>query len=147
MNALRWLTHTGCLLALLTGCSKPIHFASQEVLLRHDARSDTLDVLILKSLSWGPQHGYAITRWIRQRTEDEMLVEEGALYPALYRLEARELVESSWGTSENNRRARFYKLTVLGRRRLRAEADVWERYAAAVARILGARSGPEPERR
>jgi PadR family transcriptional regulator PadR len=107
----------------------------------------TLDVLILKALSWGPQHGYAITRWIRQRTEDEMLVEEGALYPALYRLEAQELVESEWGTSENNRRAKFYKLTVLGRRRLRADTGVWERYAVAVARILGARSGPEPEKR
>jgi PadR family transcriptional regulator PadR len=112
-----------------------------------DVLRGTLDVLILKSLSWGPQHGYAITRWIRQRTEAELLVEEGALYPALYRLEARELVESSWGTSENNRRAKFYKLTVLGRRRLRADTDVWGRYAVAIARILGARSGPEPETR
>jgi PadR family transcriptional regulator PadR len=106
----------------------------------------TLDVLILKALSWGPQHGYAITRWIRERTDAEMLIEEGALYPALYRLEAQELVESSWGTSENNRRAKFYKLTVLGRRRLRAGSDVWNRYAAAVARILDAQSGPEPEK-
>lgn len=106
----------------------------------------TLDVLILKALSWGPQHGYAITRWIRERTDAEMLIEEGALYPALYRLEAQELVESSWGTSENNRRAKFYKLTVLGRRRLRAGSEVWNRYAAAVARILDAQSGPQPEK-
>ena len=107
----------------------------------------TLDVLILKALSWGPQHGYAVARWVRQQTDNAMLIEEGALYPALYRLEAQELIESSWGTSENNRRARFYRLTAAGRRRLQADADTWSRYAQAVARVLGARNGPEPERR
>ncbi|MEO8678286.1 MAG: PadR family transcriptional regulator [Vicinamibacterales bacterium] len=112
-----------------------------------DVLRGTLDVLILKSVSWGPHHGYAITRWIRQRTDDAVLVEEGALYPALYRLEAQGLIEGAWGVSENNRRARFYQITAEGRRRLRAGTDVWERYAVAVARVLGARSGPEPEKR
>ena len=79
-----------------------------------DVLRGTLDVLILKALSWGPQHGYTVTRWIRERTDQAMLIEEGALYPALYRLEAQELIEGSWGTSENNRRARFYKLTPAG---------------------------------
>jgi len=107
----------------------------------------TLDVLILKALSWGPQHGYAIARWVRQQTDQEVLIEEGALYPALYRLEAQELVESAWGTSENNRRAKFYRLTAAGRRRLAADSATWSRYAQAVGRVLGARSGPAPEER
>ena len=101
----------------------------------------TLDVLILKALSWGPQHGYAVARWVRQQTDNAMLIEEGALYPALYRLEAQELIESSWGTSENNRRARFYRMTAAGRRRLQADTDTWSRYAQAVARgdaVIGA---------
>jgi len=112
-----------------------------------DVLRGTLDVLILKALSWGPQHGYTITRWIRERTDEAMLIEEGALYPALYRLEARELIEGCWGTSENNRRARFYKLTPAGRRRLRVDAETWNRYATAIGRILGASSGPEPVKR
>ena len=112
-----------------------------------DLLRGTLDVLILKALSWGPQHGYAVARWIRQRTDNDMLIEEGALYPALFRLEGQDLIESSWGTSDNNRRAKFYRLTPAGRRRLVAEVRTWDRYAAAVARILGAQSGPEPGRR
>jgi transcriptional regulator len=103
----------------------------------------TVDVLILKALSWGPQHGYAIARWIRQRTDNAMLIEEGALYPALYRLEGQDLIEASWGTSDNNRRAKFYKLTAKGRRRLQSDAETWDRYAAAVGRVLRATSGPE----
>jgi transcriptional regulator len=109
-----------------------------------DLLRGTLDVLVLKALSWGPQHGYAVARWIRQRTENAMLIEEGALYPALYRLEAQELIESSWGTSDQNRRAKFYRLTPAGRRRLHSDTHTWDRYAAAVARVLRAHSGPEP---
>ena len=112
-----------------------------------DLLRGTLDVLILKALSWGPQHGYAVARWIRQRTDNEMLIEEGALYPALFRLEGQDLIESSWGTSENNRRAKFYRLTAAGRRRLHSETETWDRYAAAVHRVLRAHSGPEPSRR
>ena len=112
-----------------------------------DLLRGTLDVLILKALSWGPQHGYAVARWIRQRTAAEMLIEEGALYPALYRLEGQDLIESSWGTSDNNRRAKFYRLTPAGRRRLVADSHTWDRYTSAVAKILRAHSGPEPTKR
>jgi transcriptional regulator len=108
-----------------------------------DLLRGTLDVLILKALSWGPQHGYAVARWIHQRTDSAMLIEEGALYPALYRLEGQELIQSSWGTSDNNRKAKFYRLTAAGRRRLHSDADTWNRYAAAVGRVLRAPSGPE----
>ena len=111
-----------------------------------DLLRGTLDVLILKALSWGPQHGYAVARWIRQRTDNDMLIEEGALYPALYRLEGQDLIDASWGTSDNNRRAKFYKLTAAGRRRLHADTQTWDRYAAAVARVLRAPSGPEPSK-
>jgi PadR family transcriptional regulator len=101
----------------------------------------TLDVLILKALTWGPLHGYGITDLISRRTEATLLVEEGTLYPALWRLEQKRLVESEWGVSVNNRKAKFYRLTARGRRRLREEARTWERYAAAVNRML---SGPSP---
>jgi len=97
----------------------------------------TLDLLILKTLTWGALHGYAITDSIRQRTEDAILVEEGALYPALHRLEKRGWVEAEWGRSENNRRAKYYRLTTEGRARLRAREATWERYTEAVSRVLG----------
>jgi PadR family transcriptional regulator PadR len=97
----------------------------------------TLDLLILKTLTWGPLHGYAITNSIRQRTEDAILVEEGALYPALHRLEKRGWVEAEWGRSENNRRAKYYKLTVEGRARLQAQEATWGRYTEAVGKVLG----------
>jgi PadR family transcriptional regulator PadR len=96
----------------------------------------TLDVLILKTLSWGPRHGYAIARWIRETTDDALQIEEGALYPALHRMERKEWVESEWGLSENNRKAKYYQLTSRGRAQLRAEAATWSRYAAAVAKVL-----------
>ncbi|WP_164014178.1 PadR family transcriptional regulator [Pyxidicoccus trucidator] len=96
----------------------------------------TLDVLILKSLSWGALHGYAVAEAIGERSGQVLKVEEGALYPALHRLEKRGLLEAEWGLSENNRRAKFYKLTSAGRAHLRAEAQTWTRYAAAVSRIL-----------
>lgn len=102
----------------------------------------TLDVLILKALVWGPLHGYAITGLIRRQTDDALLVEEGTLYPALWRLESKGLVEAEWGLSENNRKAKFYRLTSDGRRHLRQETRTWEAYAAAVAKVLGASQPP-----
>jgi transcriptional regulator len=96
----------------------------------------TLDVLILKTLSWQPMHGYGVSRWIRQRTDDVLAVEDAALYQALHRLERRRWVESEWGLSENNRRAKYYQLTAEGRRQLRAEATTWRRYAEAVFKVL-----------
>ena len=97
----------------------------------------TLDVLILKAVSWGPMHGYAIGRWIRQTTNEALQVQEGALYPALHRLERKGLLEESWGVSETGREAKYYKLTAAGRRQLRAEAARWKQHADAVALALG----------
>ncbi len=96
----------------------------------------TLDLLILKALSWGPRHGYAVARWIADRTRDELVVEDGALYTALHRLRKRGWVESEWGRSEANRSAKYYELTAAGRAQLRARTSLWERYAAAVSRVL-----------
>lgn len=104
-----------------------------------DLLQGTLATLILKSLSWGPLHGYGIARWIEQVTEDELLVEEGSLYPALHRLQARELVSSQWTISETNRRVRCYTLTEQGRQQLRAELSRWDRFSVAVTRALQAR--------
>jgi transcriptional regulator len=101
-----------------------------------DLLQGTLDVLILKTLSWGPTHGYGVSRWSRQRTDDVLAVEDAALYQALHRLEQRGWVESEWGLSENNRKAKFYQLTPEGRRQLRAEASAWRRYAEAVFKVL-----------
>jgi len=98
----------------------------------------TLDVLILKSLVWGRMHGYAITDFIGRQSDEALLVEEGTLYPALWRLENKGWVESEWGLSENNRKAKFYRLTSEGRRHLREETKTWEAYAAAVGKVLGA---------
>jgi PadR family transcriptional regulator, regulatory protein PadR len=98
----------------------------------------TLDVLILKSLSWGPRHGYAVADSIRERSGEALRIEEGALYPALHRLEKRGLLEAEWGVSENNRRAKFYKLTPRGRAQLKSETQQWVAYAAAVSRVLQA---------
>jgi len=103
----------------------------------------TLDVLVLKTLSWGPMHGYAVARWLRQISDDVLQVEEGSLYPALHRMERRGWVSSEWGLSENNRRAKYYRLTTEGRRQLRAEAGTWETFATAVAKVL---SAPAPQR-
>lgn len=100
----------------------------------------TLDVLILKSLSWGPRHGYAVAEWIKTVTDEELLVEEGPLYTALHRLERNKLLDSEWGYSDNNRRAKYYQLSRAGRQQLRAEISAWERYARAVSKALGAAS-------
>lgn len=97
----------------------------------------TLDVLILKALVWGPLHGYAITSLIRRQSDEALLVEEGTLYPALWRLETKGFLEADWGLSENNRKAKFYRLTSEGRRHLRQETKTWEAYATAVAKVLG----------
>jgi transcriptional regulator len=107
-----------------------------------DVVRGTLDVLILRALTFGPQHGYAVSQWIRERTDDALLVEEGALYPALYRMESKGWIEAEWGASDNNRRAKFYALTTAGRRHLKEELDTWQRYTEAVARILTATTGP-----
>ncbi len=96
----------------------------------------TLDVLILKTLTWGTMHGYAVSRFIRERTDDVLQVEEAALYQALHRLARKGYVRAEWGVSENNRRARFYELTPAGRKALRSEALVWRRYAEAVFKVL-----------
>jgi PadR family transcriptional regulator, regulatory protein PadR len=105
----------------------------------------TLDVLLLKALVWGPLHGYAITNFIRRQSDDALLLEEGTLYPALWRLESKALLAAEWGLSENGRKAKFYRLTTEGRRQLRQEVKTWEAYAAAVARVLAATRLPEPE--
>ncbi|HEX2189454.1 MAG TPA: PadR family transcriptional regulator [Longimicrobiaceae bacterium] len=96
----------------------------------------TLDVLVLKTLSWGPRHGYEIARWIRDATDREIQVEDRALYVSLHRMEARGWLESEWGITENNRRAKYYRATPEGRRQLQAQTGTWTRYAAAVFKIL-----------
>jgi PadR family transcriptional regulator, regulatory protein PadR len=96
----------------------------------------TLEMLILKTLSRGAMHGYDIVEFIQQTTDDVLKVEEGALYPALHRLEVKGLLLSEWGLSDNNRRAKFYRLSAAGRKQLAAETERWQRVAGAVARIL-----------
>ena len=96
----------------------------------------TLDTLILKTLSYGARHGYAVARWIEQQTEDAIQVEEGSLYPALYRLEKKGLLKSEWGVSELERRAKFYSLTERGQAKLDSETDEWLRFSAAVTTVL-----------
>jgi transcriptional regulator len=101
-----------------------------------DLLQGTLDMLILKALSLGEMHGYGVGQRIGQMAEEMLRVEEGSLYPALYRLEERGLISSGWGVSENNRRARFYKLTAAGRRQLAVEEDGWRRFVLAVGKVL-----------
>lgn len=96
----------------------------------------TLDVLILRTVAWGPRHGYAIARWIEQLGGDALRIEEGSLYPALYRLEKRGWLESEWGLSETGRRVKLYMMTDQGRERLRVEMEQWQRFASAVGRVL-----------
>jgi transcriptional regulator len=102
----------------------------------------TLDLLILKSVSWGPAHGYAVARWIEQATDDVLRIEEGSLYPALHRLETRGWISAEWGLSEKNRRAKYYTLTAIGRTQLRMETVTWTRFAYAVFAALEA--PPQP---
>src|SRR5688572_13809578 len=98
----------------------------------------TLDLLILRTLLFGPQHGHGITLSIQRQSDDALLVDHGSLYPALQRLEDKGWINAEWGTSDNNRRARFYTLTKSGRKQLTAETRQWKRLASAIARILGA---------
>ena len=111
-----------------------------------DVVRGTLDVMILKTLSWGPLHGFAISQIILRQTAGALLVEEGALYPALYRMEAKGWLEAEWGVSQNNRRAKYYRLTPDGRRRLREEMKTWTHYAEAVGKVLTATSRPQWEK-
>ena len=102
-----------------------------------DLLHGTLDVLVLKTLSWQPMHGYGITKFIEQRTSGILEIEDAALYKALHRLEELGAVEAEWGITENNRRAKYYRLTARGRQELRAEAETWQRFSSAVAAVLG----------
>jgi PadR family transcriptional regulator, regulatory protein PadR len=103
-----------------------------------DLFTGTLDLLILKAVSWGPRHGYAIGRWIRDTTTDDVVVQEGALYPALHRLERKELLDEEWGVTDTGREAKYYTLTAKGRAHLRAESKRWARFSGAVGRALTA---------
>jgi transcriptional regulator len=98
----------------------------------------TLDMLVLKSLSHGERHGYDIAKFIQRASDEVLRVEEGALYPALHRLEVRGWLRATWGVSDNNRRAKFYRLSALGRRELDRESEYWTRVAAAVTRVMRA---------
>jgi transcriptional regulator, Acidobacterial, PadR-family len=107
-----------------------------------DLLQGTLDVLILKSLSWGPRHGHAVARLIRASTEGAFEVLDGSLYAALHRMEERGWVAAEWGLSDKGKRAKFYQLTAVGRQQLRSETATWQRYSVAVAKLLTATDQP-----
>ena len=102
-----------------------------------DLPQGTLDLLILRTLALGPQHGWAISERVQQMSSDALRIQQGSLYPALHRLERRGLIKARWGTSENNRRAKYYELSKNGRQQLEVEKDAWEKLTAAVAQVLG----------
>ena len=102
----------------------------------------TLDTLILKTLSWGPRHGYAIARWIQDTTDDALQIGEGSLYPALYRVERKGWIEAEWGLSENNRRAKYYEITAKGREALTSEASTWSSFTKAVTAVMTSTDRP-----
>ena len=104
--------------------------------------SGTVDLLVLRTLAWGPQHGFAIAKWIKTTSDDMLRIEDRALYLALHRLEERGLVESEWGLSENNRKAKYYRITTEGRRQLRAEASTWTTFSLAVSKVLTSTTAP-----
>ena len=104
--------------------------------LHGDLLQGTLDMMILKALTRGPLHGYAVMEFIQQSSNDVLRVEEGALYPALHRLELRGLIQAEWGMSENKRRAKYYRLAAAGRKHLAAEASNWDRLSNAIARVM-----------
>ncbi len=105
-----------------------------------DLLRGTFGLLLMKAVSTEAKHGHQIMKWLRRVTEETFLVEEGAIYPALHRLDARGLIQSKWGVTENNRRAKYYSLTAKGRRELQAEQTKWERYVATVGRVLKAKT-------
>jgi PadR family transcriptional regulator PadR len=111
--------------------------STQETQERLELLQGTLDLLILRTLIFGPRHGQGIARAIQETSEEELLVEHGALYPALQRLEQRAWISAKWGVSSNNRKARFYSLTAAGRKQLVRETTTWKRLSKAIARILG----------
>jgi transcriptional regulator len=102
----------------------------------------TLEVMVLKALSWGRMHGYGMGRWIEQQGGDLLRIDEGSLYPALYRLERKGWIDAEWGLSEKNRRAKYYRLTPQGRAGLRAHASLWTEFSTAVASVLRSTTGP-----
>src|ERR1044071_3763096 len=101
----------------------------------------TLDLLILKTLSWGPMHGLAVLRWIEQATHERLQIEEGALYPALHRMEDKGWLDAEWGYTERNRKAKFYRLSARGRKQLTGELTKWDRYTSVVGLVVNARTG------
>ena len=109
---------------------------------KHQFLQGTLEVLVLKTLSWGPMHGYGIASWLEERSAGALDIEEGSLYPALHRMERRGWIDADWRLTEKNRRAKYYRLTSDGRRRLRTEANAWTRFARAVADVLEGSEAP-----
>lgn len=107
-----------------------------------DLLQGSLDVIVLKTLSWQPMHGFGIARWIQQLSDDALQIEEGTLYPALYRLENRGFVKAEWRLTENKRRAKYYRLTAAGRRQLTEHTQRWEAFASVMSRILRAATQP-----
>jgi len=102
----------------------------------------TPDVMILKAVSWGPMHGFAVAKWIRSTTDDVLQIDDGALYPALHRMEHRGLIDADWDLTENKRRAKYYRLTAKGREELRFRVTSWDRYSSAVAKVIHATVQP-----
>jgi PadR family transcriptional regulator len=111
-----------------------------------DFRHGAIELLLLKALSWGPQHGFSVARWIQDTADDVLRLEEGSMYPTLHRMEDKGLIKATWGTSENNRRAKFYELTAEGRAHLTEDSRAWWRYADAVGKVLRSTARPAPAR-
>jgi PadR family transcriptional regulator PadR len=107
-----------------------------------DLLQGTLDLIVLKTLSWGPMHGFGIARWVQRTTDDALQVEEGSLYPALYRMENRGWIKAQWKLTENGRRAKYYRLTAAGRRQLTAESESWDALTSAIGKIMTATRQP-----
>jgi transcriptional regulator len=111
-----------------------------------DFRHGAIELLLLKALSWGPQHGFSVARWIQDTADDVLRLEEGSMYPTLHRMEDKGLIKATWGTSENNRRAKFYELTAEGRTHLTQDSRAWWRYADAVGKVLRSTTRPAAAR-